>query len=114
MFQFPPTGMAVESQNLFAKNWMKCQNLHRKIIIGNFQSKGVGLNFQNIFFQRIEWNVQIYLETHICKPQPNVKLQIVCFSLERYQLWFPAGSPSISRAVIRKALVTIYVWLLVF
>ena len=39
----------------------------------------------------------------------NAVCNMLMFSLDGYQLWFPAGSPSISGAVIRKALVTIYI-----
>ena len=47
-------------------------------------------------------------------PLPFVKVQYVgcnmlMFSLDGYQLWFPVGSSFISGAVIRKALVTIYI-----
>ena len=56
-----------------------------------------------------------FYECYLCSLCLNcyVKVQIVCFLSLWYQLWFPAGSPSISGAVIRKALVTIYIQLII-
>ena len=37
----------------------------------------IGVNFkQNLFFARIEWHVQIYIEIHFCKPPPLMGVQV--------------------------------------
>ena len=58
----------------YAMNWMKCLDLHRKIMFANFlPSLGDEDHFTKILFLlEMEWNIQVWTENYIHQtPNPG-------------------------------------------
>ena len=50
----------------FARNWMKYSDLDRKVMFTKppplLGEEGIGVNFQDYHFARIEWHIQVFTE----------------------------------------------------